>query len=164
MSHIGAGCRKTLGACVLVAVTAAASCGGSGRSPTSASLPEAVPSPTASPACSPWPVSTDSFAQLGCPLPAPDQQIACTANARPTIGQVEITREDRGLRVVHVVVDPDASRVMTMDYLNNSAGGGCGGLRRSETFVANLTFPVAVRIVAWDEHGGLAEPICRTVE
>jgi hypothetical protein len=55
-------------------------------------------------------------------------------------------------------------KVASRAYLNEYyGGGGCGGLGEASTFINDLTFPVAVRVVAWDERGCLAEPVCMSV-
>lgn len=92
--------------------------------------------------------------------PASDQVAACAGRPRPVL-DVVASRELGGARVTYSVAN--AVRVASVAYLNTDWGGGCGGPVGSGFFSPGVTFPVQVRVVAWDEHGCLAGPVCMTV-
>jgi hypothetical protein len=111
-------------------------------------------------ACS---ASLDSVSFIpGQPVPAASQEAACRANARPRLENVVTLRRDGGLQVDYSLVDPDGETVCAFVFMNRPAGGGCG--IAGSLFDNSVSFPVALRIVAWDSRGCLAEPVCRTVQ
>ena len=106
--------------------------------------------------------STDQVPFIpGQTVPSPAQATACQANARPRIENVVTLKRDGGLQVDYSFVDPDGETVCGFVFMNRPAGGGCG--IAGSVFDNSVSFPVAVRIVAWDSRGCLAEPVCRTV-
>ena len=156
-------CWRAVGVATLLgAAMELTACAGNSGSPAMADPPPTPPPPTPPEACSPWP---RSLAPLGtCPPPATDQAAACSGNARPRIEQVSAVRAQRGVSVTFFTVDADSQSISTEAYLNHLGGGACGGLGPGGAFTNNLTFPVSVRLVAWDERGCLASPVCLTVQ
>jgi hypothetical protein len=100
----------------------------------------------------------------GWPLPSPSQDTACRGDVRPRIGQVAGGRRDQGVQVNFVVIDPDTTSVCDAVYLNGRyKGSACGGTGNKAAFSNFLTFPVQIRLTAWDDQGCLAAPVCLTV-
>ncbi len=115
--------------------------------------------PTSPAACS---ASTELVPLIpGWPAASPAQGTACQGNARPRIENVATQKRDGGLQVDYSLVDLDGETVCGFVFMNRPAGGGCG--IAGSVFDNSVSFPAAVRIVAWDSRGCLAEPVCRTV-
>jgi hypothetical protein len=101
----------------------------------------------------------------GCIYPPRDQVVACQGDARPQIENVVALRELAGIRVTYRVADSDDTGGGSYAYINNAGGGGCGGWFGELSYFHNFAaFPASVRVVAWDTHGCMAEPVCLTIQ
>jgi hypothetical protein len=143
----------------------AGGCGdGSTTMPTDVAVPR-TPPPTAEPVatCSVALDSTGLDERL--PIrPADSQAEACASNERPRLVDVIAARRGPdGVAVEGDVVDGDARTLCQITLIDERGlGGGCGG-GRFGSFQSRVTFPLTVRVVAWDDRGCLAEPVCLRV-
>lgn len=137
---------------------------GCSHGPTTPTL--VVPSPSPTPtvqACSPWP---DTAAVQGMSsAPGASQEISCRSNEPPRFERVVARRRAAGVEVVYDLLD-DSGSVCDVVHMNGRwRGAACGGTGQALTsFSNNQTFPVQVRLVAWDAKGCLALPYCVTVQ
>lgn len=132
-------------------------------------VPTVVPTPAPPltpfvPACSARP-DAEAVLALREPGPASSQDAACRSNEPPRFENVVARRSMAGVEVTFHLVDPDSGAVCDVTYMNGRwRGAACGGTGGPlSTFSNNQTFPVEVRLVAWDHKGCLALPVCVTV-
>ncbi|MET0554675.1 MAG: hypothetical protein ABW221_16665 [Vicinamibacteria bacterium] len=127
-------------------------------------VPPPLQAPTAqAPACSAWPGA--EIVQIGYPGPAVSQETACRSNEPPRFERFDARRRAAGVEVTYDLLDSDSGGVCDVTYMNGRwQGAACGGPGGPLTaFSSGLTFPVEVRLVAWDDKGCLALPVCLTV-
>jgi hypothetical protein len=148
--------------CVAILASCSLTCCGSSITPPSVVEPTPLP-PTVATPCSAWP--GPEAIHPGWPVPNPSQAAACLSNERPRFEQVVAERRLEGVQVTWLMVDPDSGSACDAVYMNGRyRSGGWGGVGRGLSFHNRLTFPVEVRLVAWDEQGCLAVPVCLVVQ
>ena len=148
---------------ILLTVVLLTACGGGDIANLGPTAPTALSTPTPTP-CSSMPgPEANVFPDRA--FPSADQEKACSGNVRPRIEDLVATRRDQGVEIGFNTVDSDALYSCSSKYFNGTwRGGSCGGVGRGGFFSNFLTFPVHVRVVAWDDRGCLAVPACLVVQ